>query len=245
MTANRLLLLILPMVIMLTAMVMTSGMEHRLAAFGTSAQAKLMLGRAGLALPYVATAAIGIMALFAANGSVNIKAVGLSVLAANSMAITVSIVRETIRLNGFANSVPAGQSVLAYIDPATMLGAASASISGMFALRVALRGNAAFATRSPKRITGRRAVHGEADWMKLPDAARLFPQAGGIVIGERYRVDRDSVAAMPFRADEEQSWGAGESHHCCASRDPSVRRTGSSLQVPGFQDDIRHDPDCA
>lgn len=209
MTANRLLLLILPMVIMLTAMVMTSGMEHRLAAFGTSAQAKLMLGRAGLALPYVATAAIGIMALFAANGSVNIKAVGLSVLAANSMAITVSIVRETIRLNGFANSVPAGQSVLAYIDPATMLGAASASISGMFALRVALRGNAAFATRSPKRITGRRAVHGEADWMKLPDAARLFPQAGGIVIGERYRVDRDSVAAMPFRADEEQSWGAG------------------------------------
>ncbi|MEC9463875.1 MAG: Ti-type conjugative transfer system protein TraG [Pseudomonadota bacterium] len=209
MTANRLLLLILPMVIMLTAMVMTSGMEHRLAAFGTSAQAKLMLGRAGLALPYVATAAIGIMALFAANGSVNIKAVGLSVLAGNSMAITVSIVRETIRLNGFANSVPAGQSVLAYIDPATMLGAASASISGMFALRVALRGNAAFATRSPKRITGRRAVHGEADWMKLPDAARLFPQAGGIVIGERYRVDRDSVAAMPFRADEEQSWGAG------------------------------------
>jgi type IV secretion system protein VirD4 len=209
MTANRLLLLTLPVVIMLTAMVMTSGMEHRLAALGTSAQAKLMLGRAGLALPYVVAAAIGIMALFATNGSANIRAAGLSVLAGNSMAITVAIVRETIRLTGFVNSVPAGQSVLAYIDPATMLGAGAAFISGMFALRVALRGNAAFATRSPKRIAGRRAVHGEADWMKLPDAAKLFPDAGGIVIGERYRVDRDSVTAMPFRADDRQSWGAG------------------------------------
>ena len=209
MTANRLLLLTLPMVIMLATMFATTGVEHRLAALGTSAQAKLVLGRAGLALPYAVAAAIGIMALFATNGSLNIKAAGLSVLAGNSMAITVAIVRETIRLTGFANSVPAGQSVLTYIDPATMLGAATAFISGMFALRVALRGNAAFATRSPKRITGRRAVHGDADWIKLPDAARLFPEAGGIVIGERYRVDRDSVAAMPFRADEEQSWGAG------------------------------------
>ncbi|WP_434730649.1 Ti-type conjugative transfer system protein TraG [Rhizobium binae] len=209
MTANRLLLLILPMVIMLAAMVMTSGMEHRLAALGTSAQAKLMLGRAGLALPYVVAAAIGVVALFATNGSADIKPAGLSVLAGNSTAITVAIVREAFRLTGFANSIPAGQSVLAYIDPATTLGAATAFISGMFALRVALRGNAAFATGSPKRITGRRAVHGEADWMKLPDAARLFLGAGGIVIGERYRVDRDSVAAMPFRADDRQSWGAG------------------------------------
>ncbi len=209
MTANRLLLLTLPMVIMLATMFATTGVEHRLAALGTSAQAKLILGRAGLVLPYVVAAAIGIMALFATNGSVNIKAAGLSVLAGNSMAITVAIVRETIRLTGFANSVPAGQSVLAYIDPATMLGAATAFISGMFALRVALRGNAAFATRSPKRITGQRAVHGEADWMKLPDAARLFPDTGGIVIGERYRVDRDSVGAMPFRADDRQNWGAG------------------------------------
>ena len=209
MKANRLLLLIVPVLVMLTAMVMTSGMEHRLAALGTSAQAKLMLGRTGLALPYVVAAAIGVMALFATNGSVNIKAAGLSVLAGNSTAITVAIVCEAFRLTGFANSVPAGQSVLAYIDPATTLGAATTFISGVFALRVALRGNAAFATGSPKRIAGRRAVHGEADWMKLPDAARLFPDTGGIVIGERYRVDRDSVGAMPFRADDRQNWGAG------------------------------------
>lgn len=209
MTANRLLLAILPAAIMIATMVLTSGMEQRLAALGTSVQAKLMLGRAGLALPYAAATAIGVIALFATNGSANIKVAGLSVLAGSSAVIIIAIARETIRLNGIASRVPAGQSVLAYVDTATMTGAGIAFISGVFALRVAIRGNAAFATASPKRIGGRRAVHGEADWMRLPDAAKLFPDAGGIVIGERYRVDRDSVAAMPFRADEPQSWGTG------------------------------------
>lgn len=209
MTATRLLLAILPAVIMLAAMILTSGFEHRLAALGTSAQAKLMLGRVGLALPYVTAAAIGVMALFAANGSANIKAAGLSVLTGNAAVVILAIARETIRLTGFAANVSAGRSVLSYIDPATMLGSLAAFISGVFALRVAIRGNAAFATTSPKRIGGRRAVHGEADWMRMQGAAKLFPEDGGIVIGEQYRVDRDSVAAMPFRADDKQSWGAG------------------------------------
>ncbi|NSZ19623.1 conjugal transfer protein TraG, partial [Agrobacterium vitis] len=209
MTANRLLLAILPAAIMVAAMILMSGMEHRLTALGTTAQAKLMLGRAGLALPYVAATAIGVVALFAANGSANIKAAGLSVLAGNGVVITIATLREVIRLNSIASSVPAEQSVLAYTDPVTMIGVGIAFISGMFALRVAIRGNAAFATTAPKRIGGKRAVHGEAHWMKVQEAAKLFPEPGGIVIGERYRVDRDSVAAMPFRADDRQSWGAG------------------------------------
>jgi hypothetical protein len=35
--------------------------------------------------------------------------------------------------------------------------------------------------------------------MSVTDAAKLFPEAGGIVIGEGYRVDRDSVAAVSRR----------------------------------------------
>ncbi|UXT61444.1 Ti-type conjugative transfer system protein TraG (plasmid) [Agrobacterium fabrum] len=209
MTANRLLLAILPAVIMLAAMILTSGFEHRLAALGTSAQAKLMLGRVGLALPYVTAAAIGVMALFAANGSANIKTAAGSVVAGNAVTVVIAMVREIVRLAGIAGNVPVGQSVLAYADPATMVGAAAALFSGIFGLRVALKGNAAFAASGTRRIGGKRAVHGEADWMKLPEAEKLFPEAGGIVIGERYRVDRDSVAAMPFRSDEPQSWGAG------------------------------------
>ncbi|NTJ45313.1 Ti-type conjugative transfer system protein TraG [Agrobacterium larrymoorei] len=209
MTASRLLLLILPAAIMLAMMGLTSGMEHHLATLGTVEQAKLMLGRAGLALPYIAATAIGVTALFATNGSANITAAGMSVLAGSSAVISIAIARETIRLNGISSHVPAGQFVLAYVDPATMTGAGFAFIGGVFALRVAIKGNVAFATTAPKRIGGKRAVHGEADWMKMQDATKLFPDAGGIVVGEQYRVDRDSVAAMPFRSDEPQSWGAG------------------------------------
>jgi type IV secretion system protein VirD4 len=209
MTVNRLLLLLLPAAIIIATSVMTSGFEHRLADFGSSAQAKLMLGRTGIALPYVAACAIGVIALFAANGSANIKAATLSVLVGNIAVIAVAVAREVIRLAGIASRVPMGESALAYVDPATMVGAGVAFISAMFALRVVIKGNAAFATTAPKRIGGKRAVHGEADWMKVSEAAKLFPEPGGIVIGERYRVDRDSVATMPFRADEPQSWGAG------------------------------------
>ncbi|NTA14316.1 Ti-type conjugative transfer system protein TraG [Agrobacterium tumefaciens] len=209
MMANRLLLLVLPAAIMIAAMGLTSGMEHSVATLGTNAQAKLMLGRAGLALPYLAAAAIGVIALFAANGSANIKAAGMSVLAGSAAVIIVAIARETIRLNGIVGRVPSGQSVVAYADPATAIGASIAFMGGVFALRVAIRGNAAFVTSAPTRIGGKRAVHGEADWMKMQEATKLFPDAGGIVIGERYRVDRDSVATISFRADDKQSWGAG------------------------------------
>ncbi|AMD56832.1 conjugal transfer protein TraG [Agrobacterium tumefaciens] len=209
MTMNRFLLLTLPVAMMIAAMILSSGMENRLAALGTSGQAKLLLGRAGLALPYLAAAAIGVVALFAANGSTNIKTAGVSVLAGSGVTTIIAIVRETIRLTGIAANVPAGQSVLAYADPATVVGAGLAFLGGVFALRVAIKGNAAFASGGPRRIGGKRAVHGEADWMKIQEAAKLFPEPGGIVIGERYRVDRDGVAAMPFRADDKQSWGAG------------------------------------
>jgi hypothetical protein len=98
MTAHRLLLAALPAVIMLAATILTPGFEHRLAALGTSAQAKLTLGRAGLALPFVASATIGVVALLAINGSANIKVAGLSVLAGSAAVIVIGITRETIHL---------------------------------------------------------------------------------------------------------------------------------------------------
>jgi type IV secretion system protein VirD4 len=45
--------------------------------------------------------------------------------------------------------------------------------------------------------------------MKLAEAEKLFTGSGGIVVGERYRVDRDSVAGVSFRADTRETWGAG------------------------------------
>lgn len=45
--------------------------------------------------------------------------------------------------------------------------------------------------------------------MSLNDAKRLFPQTGGIVLGEAFRVDKDTVADRGFRADDPETWGAG------------------------------------
>ncbi|MBA1344925.1 Ti-type conjugative transfer system protein TraG [Rhizobium sp. WYCCWR 11146] len=209
MTASRLFLAAIPVTTMIALVVLMPGVEHWLAAFGKTAQAKLMLGRIGLALPYATAAAIGTIFLFAANGAVGIKAAGWGVVSGNGVAILIALLREGVRLAGIAGDTPKGQSVLGYADPATMLGASTTFLAGVFALRVAMKGNAAFAKATPRRIAGKRAVHGEADWMKVQEAAKLFPDPGGIVVGERYRVDRDSVAAVSFHADDPSTWGAG------------------------------------
>src|SRR5690606_4853388 len=141
----------------------------------TSPQAKLILGRIGLALPYTAAAAIGVIFVFATAGAANIKAAGLSVLAGASVVCIAAITREGWRLFALADRVPQGQSSLAYTAPSATLGAFAVVLAGIFALRVAIRGNAAFAKSAPRRIVGKRAAHGEADWMKMTDAARLFP----------------------------------------------------------------------
>jgi type IV secretion system protein VirD4 len=193
---------------MLTAIGM-AGVEHWLSAFGKNDVAKQMLGRTGIALPYVVASLVGIVFLFAAAGSPRIRSAGWGVFTGAIATLVVAILRETIRLSAFRGEVPAGKSILNYLDPATTIGAAAVLMSALFGMRVAIAGNAAFARSEPKRIYGKRALHGEADWMKLSQAEKLFAADGGIVIGERYRVDRDSVAAHAFRADSAETWGAG------------------------------------
>lgn len=209
MTLNKILLAFTPPLTMIAIAMLLPGIEHWLAAFAKTAQAKMTLGRIGLCVPYVASAAIGAVFLFAANGSLSIKTAGWGVVTGSGAVIVLATVREGMRLSQFAGHVPANRSILSYIDPGTMGGAAAVLFCGMFAVRVAVLGNAAFARLEPKRIRGKRALHGEAEWMKLPDAQKLFGEDGGIVIGERYRVDRDSTAAISFRADSPQTWGSG------------------------------------
>ena len=209
MKANRIVLVILPAAMMATTVLLIAGIETWLAGLGKTEAAKLALGRVGVAAPYVASAALGLIFLFATAGSASIRAAGLGATLGNAAVILTACAREGVRLAAFSSQVPAGKSALSYLDPSTMIGAAAALMSGCFAMRVAISGNAAFARAAPKRITGKRALHGEADWMTLPEADRLFPATGGIVVAERYRVDRDSVAGVSFRADTNETWGAG------------------------------------
>ncbi|MCW0021331.1 Ti-type conjugative transfer system protein TraG [Rhizobium sp. BT-226] len=209
MMANRVALFAAPILLMILVVIGMTGIEYWLAAFGKTQETKLMLGRAGIALPFVVAAASGVLFLFAAAGSIGIKFAGMGVCAGSVATMLIAVMREAVRLIALSGQVPAGRSVFSYLDPATAVGAGIVLAAGCFGLKVAIRGNAAFARAEPRRIRGKRAVHGEADWMTAMEAQSLFPEAGGIVIGEGYRVDRDSVAAQSFRADSAQTWGHG------------------------------------
>ncbi|MGE0231050.1 MAG: Ti-type conjugative transfer system protein TraG [Flavobacteriaceae bacterium] len=209
MTPTKIALLVAPTVLMVAMLFLFAGIEHWLAGFGSTERAQLMLGRIGIALPYAISAATGIVFLFAARGAIAIRSAGTGVLIGAVSVILIAGIREIGRLAGFADTVPAGGSILNYADPATAMGAVLVAIAGVFAARVAMRGNAAFATSTPRRVSGKRAIHGEASWMTLNAAKKLFPETGGIVVGEACRVDKDSVADRSFRADDRETWGAG------------------------------------
>ncbi|NTB87956.1 Ti-type conjugative transfer system protein TraG [Agrobacterium tumefaciens] len=209
MKANRIALIILPVAIMSAAVFALTGIETWLAGFGKTEAAKLALGRAGLAAPYILAAGLSLILLFATAGSASIRAAGVGAAIGSAAVILMACLREGVRLAALSSQVPADKSALSYLDPSTTIGAAAALMSGCFAVHVAIVGNAAFARSAPKRITGKRALHGEADWMTLAEADKLFSTTGGVVVGERYRVDRDSVAGTSFRADTKDTWGAG------------------------------------
>jgi len=208
MNPSKVALTVLPAALMIGAMIALRGHEQWFASFAKTPQAALLLGRTGIALPYLGAAAIGIIVLFACAGALAVRLAGWGVLAGAIAVVGFAAWSEGSRLVAMAGRVRDG-SVLAYADPATLTGSLAAIGSGLFALRVALAGNAAFAAAAPRRVSGQRAIHGDAQWMSVAEASRLFPQSGGIVIGERYRVDKDSVGDRAFRADEPESWGAG------------------------------------
>src|SRR3954465_2032878 len=61
--------------------------------------------------------------------------------------------------------------------------------------------------QAPRR--SRSTLHGDATWMPMKQVARLLPETGGIVIGERYRVDCDDVACVDFDPKNAFTWGRG------------------------------------
>lgn len=209
MTPTKLAMVGAPIALMLAGCLLFTGVEQWMARLGSTAEARVMLGRIGLAVPYLIAALVGVLLLFGAKGLVTIRHVGLGVVLGTVTVVSIAAVREIARLSSFADAVPAATSLTQFIDPAISTGALAAAVAGVFALRVAMRGNAAFARATPRQVGGKRAIHGESEWMKLGEAAKLFPEEGGVVVGEAYRVDKDVVAARSFRADDKESWGGG------------------------------------
>ncbi|MBN8955811.1 MAG: conjugal transfer protein TraG, partial [Rhizobiales bacterium] len=151
MNANKLLLTVVPAALMIGAMIALRGHEQWFASLGKTPQAALLLGRIGIALPYLGAAAIGIITLFACAGALAVRSAGWGVLAGASAVVGFAAWSEGSRLLGLAGRVRDG-SVLAYADPATLTGSLAVIACALFALRVALAGNAAFAAAAPRRV---------------------------------------------------------------------------------------------
>ncbi len=97
----------------------------------------------------------------------------------------------------------AGAGILAALPAAIMLFRPS-----RHPLRAARQGET-----PPKPQRALSDTHGNADWLTIKAARELFPGPapgyGGVVVGEAYRVDQDSVAAVRLNPDDPKTWGQG------------------------------------
>ncbi|EJJ26254.1 Ti-type conjugative transfer system protein TraG [Rhizobium sp. CF142] len=91
---------------------------------------------------------------------------------------------------------------LSYLDMVVVIGA----LCGFMAVAVSAR-ISTVVSEQVKRA--RCATFGDADWLSMSAAGKLFPADGEIVIGERYRVDKEIVHELPFDPNDSSTWGQG------------------------------------
>jgi len=91
---------------------------------------------------------------------------------------------------------------LSFIDMVAVVGA----VVGFMAAAVSAR-ISTVVSEPVKRA--KRGTFGDADWLSMSAAGRLFPDDGEIVVGERYRVDKEIVHELPFDPNDPATWGQG------------------------------------
>ncbi|MGE4409592.1 MAG: Ti-type conjugative transfer system protein TraG [Sphingobium sp.] len=110
--------------------------------------------------------------------------------------------REYVRLSPFAEQGMTFEELSQYLSAFAIGG-------GAVALAIAGAG-ARLATFVPDRVKRvKRGSIGDAHWMDMRRAQKLFPADGDIVLGEAYRVDKDVIAEVEFVADDPTTWGKG------------------------------------
>jgi type IV secretion system protein VirD4 len=91
---------------------------------------------------------------------------------------------------------------LSFVDMIAVVGAAMGFMAAAVAARIS--------SVVPEQVTrAKRGTFGDADWLPMSAAGRLFPDDGEIVIGERYRVDKELVHQLPFDPNDSATWGRG------------------------------------
>lgn len=206
---RNVLLIILPPMVMIAVACLATGLEPWLLPFRSAEKIRATLLNLRPALPHVAASLVGVAIIAASRGSRSIRTIAKGVLFASLALVVALLCAVALRWQGAVSAALLQELIHASSIRGTVVAIFTDLMAGSFALRVALIGNAAFARPEPRRIAGRRALYGDARWMSLVEAMRLFASAGGIVIGEAYRVDRDHVAADAFRSEVKATWGRG------------------------------------
>ncbi|MGP3709873.1 Ti-type conjugative transfer system protein TraG [Brucella sp. RRSP16] len=131
------------------------------------------------------------------------KPIALASLACFLLITGFYALREITRLSPFVECrALSWDQALSYLD---MIAVVSAVI-GFIAAAVSAR----ISSVVPEQIKrARRASFGDADWLPMRALARLFPEDGEIVVGERYRVDKELVHKLPFDPNDPATWGRG------------------------------------
>lgn len=111
--------------------------------------------------------------------------------------------REFGRLSPFLESgALTWERALSYLDMVAIVGA----VVGFMAVAIAAR----ISTVVPEPVKrAKRGTFGDADWLPMAAAGKVFPPDGEIVVGERYRVDKDTVHELPFDPNDPTTWGKG------------------------------------
>ncbi|WP_024896854.1 Ti-type conjugative transfer system protein TraG [Brucella rhizosphaerae] len=131
------------------------------------------------------------------------RSIALTSLVCLLLVVGFYALREITRLSPFVESrALSWEQALSYLD---MIAVVSAVI-GCIAVAVSAR----MSSVVPEQIKrARRASFGDADWLPMQALARLFPEDGEIVVGERYRVDKELVHELPFDPNDPATWGRG------------------------------------
>jgi type IV secretion system protein VirD4 len=111
--------------------------------------------------------------------------------------------REIARLSPYVErGALSWDQALSFLD---MVAVVSAAV-GFMAAAVAARISSVVPEPVKRAKSG---TFGDADWLPMAATARLFPDDGEIVVGERYRVDKELVHALPFDPNDPSTWGRG------------------------------------
>lgn len=111
--------------------------------------------------------------------------------------------REYVRLSPSVDSgTIAWDDALSYLDAFAVFGA----VVGFVVVAVSARISVVVAQPVKRAKQG---AFGNADWLSTTAARKLFPADGEIVVGERYRVDRELIRDVPFDPQHPETWGTG------------------------------------